>query len=77
MSENQSAETRLSATSHGKSWQQYWDENKTFKTGEDPSKPNFMHWICSLIHPVQDSRRSPGRIYGNGYRFSLQTDARL
>jgi len=24
-----------------KKWQQYWDENKTFKTGEDPSKPKF------------------------------------
>ncbi|MEN1988811.1 MULTISPECIES: leucine--tRNA ligase [Paenibacillus] len=24
-----------------KKWQQFWDENKTFKTGEDPSKPKF------------------------------------
>ncbi|MEK3658488.1 leucine--tRNA ligase [Paenibacillus sp. FSL F4-0236] len=22
-------------------WQKFWDENKSFKTGEDPTKPNF------------------------------------
>lgn len=22
-------------------WQKFWDENKSFKTGEDPEKPNF------------------------------------
>lgn len=22
-------------------WQKYWDENKTFRTGEEPGKPKF------------------------------------
>ena len=33
-----------------KKWQNYWLENKTFKTSEDKSKPKYYALDSSLIH---------------------------
>ena len=41
MSENHQPKHGYQPQVMEKSWQQYWDDNKTFKTGEDPSKPKF------------------------------------
>ncbi|CAI6072204.1 Leucine--tRNA ligase [Paenibacillus sp. JJ-100] len=41
MSENHQPKHGYQPQVMEKNWQQYWDENKTFKTGEDPSKPKF------------------------------------
>ena len=41
MSENHQPKHGYQPQVMEKSWQQYWDENKTFKTGEDPGKPKF------------------------------------
>ncbi|OPG96551.1 leucine--tRNA ligase [Chryseobacterium mucoviscidosis] len=41
MSENQQPKHGYKPQVMEKNWQQYWDDNKTFKTGEDPSKPKF------------------------------------
>ncbi len=78
MSENHQPKHGYQPQVMEKSWQQYWDENKTFKTGEDPGKPKF-YALDMFPYPSGSgsARRSPGRIYGNGYRFPLQTYARL
>ena len=34
-------------------WQQYWEENKTFKTDAKTKEKSFMHWICFHIHQGQ------------------------
>ncbi|MCL6661135.1 leucine--tRNA ligase [Paenibacillus amylolyticus] len=41
MSENNQPKHGYQPQVMEKSWQQYWDANKTFKTGEDPAKPKF------------------------------------
>jgi leucyl-tRNA synthetase len=41
MSENHQPKHGYQPQVMEKNWQQFWDENKTFKTGEDPSKPKF------------------------------------
>ncbi|MCG7376012.1 leucine--tRNA ligase [Paenibacillus sp. ACRSA] len=41
MSENHQPKHGYQPQVMEKSWQQFWDENKTFKTGEDPAKPKF------------------------------------
>ncbi|MFJ2044714.1 leucine--tRNA ligase [Paenibacillus taichungensis] len=41
MSENQQPKHGYKPQDMEKSWQQYWEDNKTFKTGEDPAKPKF------------------------------------
>ncbi|MEO2206770.1 leucine--tRNA ligase [Paenibacillus pabuli] len=41
MSENHQPKHGYQPQVMEKNWQQYWDENKTFKTGEDPGKPKF------------------------------------
>ncbi|NMI05601.1 leucine--tRNA ligase [Paenibacillus sp. SZ31] len=41
MSENNQPKHGYQPQVMEKSWQQYWDANKTFKTGEDPVKPKF------------------------------------
>lgn len=41
MSENNQPKHGYQPQVMEKSWQQYWDANKTFKTSEDPAKPKF------------------------------------
>ena len=55
-----------------KKWQKYWEENKTFKTVNDPSKPKF-YALDMFPYPSGAglTRRSSRRLYCNRYFMSL------
>ena len=46
-----------------KKWQQYWEDNKTFKTTEDKGKPKFLcTGYVSLSIRCRSSCRASGRV---------------
>ena len=54
-----------------KKWQNYWEENKTFKTNDNLGQKKFYALDMFPYPSGAGLRRSPRRIYGNRYHLTI------